>query len=1203
MNKKIWRNLAIIGGVVAVALPIPILATMKQVKQEEQKSAIKYNFNNQLFNSKQEIYDYVDQYAINDQNEQEIPITWTLNVDNKLKEFNSPQEVNQYLENMIHTYQYETNKNHLKTNNDGSLLDSEIRDLYIQDENNQGDKPELIRVYRGKNNSIFKTEKEAKDSYLTVHNAYCFNNIFFNSKEELSNYLDNELLKQTGPKINAVVLKDRYGNYSQSIPVTEFQNPMKPETLAYLKNFIHNNHYSYFKFKNENNVDIYVDENNFSDSKTPFEPNFVTLNANKFKGNYIVYLDKDDGYDLLGPYYVQSGATIESMTDVNNWRKVDGTDEKFIDNSLQLAKITNFFNAVVSQDSNIEFDPEQISFFNVIGDGTNNSIKLQDFQREIDDYFHQLKTYYYNTYNSLQTIYKTMIRGKRYSEFLKLPILFIHTLDRLVRENAKQDIIDLTRIVYTHICQYYDWMLTYIIPSDLLLNADGIHQFSFVELYGVNNKTLDLNYDVDNLVDYITKNYPNLIKAIDFISYVSLFSENLYFLNSVVWDRDLIKNLFKINIEPKEERDFEKIWNLFTCEEDEIEYFSNAIHKTFSINNEYKPLISPLVVDNSMQRMLAKFMDKYIVNYYFAEEKMSFNKNQKADLDKLISLEGWQWVGSGPRKHKIKKEYEYIKWIQEAHNNFNLDDKTTILLFWMYKCLDFKKINFDELNNQNYFDALMSMVVKQLKSMENPDLEKMLNVFDKTQRIINFMPYDFDKDLLTQNNNHYLTTLPILKQYEDKRAHTWIDVKDGVNSITSNSLGLSQGVIDIVNEVIQRKNKNWAEMKSLSKVVNKLTNLSMAIPFVSIAFDIIFNIYQEHTFSYTFKNEDVQYVWNGGKEDLYFYGLIATNQRDIKSMKLLEPIEVIKPRKENNYYYNGNNYYSLEALKEQQLKDILNGTYLYDQENNKSFDVAYSLIPIKYPFEPNHELIADTLEELDQKVIKHIQKYIQNNFRTDSPIVSPSKYIYDGNFIYDVTKSKNDNIKNIIDNINPTLIVQKPVLETGDSRHFKQPIINNNGHEEDNSIPFYKLPYRSFTKGNENYNNADNYIILDSNKINNKFDYLALQTQVADMFYDSFNVDSKLVNKDSLLNESCFSKLTETVYQEPIYMIVDKYHNRKFFLNKNDALKSLYLTYDYHTYYKKETFETIWLGQYAFDNQLKYLEFIDKYIKEVNNEK
>lgn len=505
---------ASLTAIAALTIPVPILITLKQNQEKPELQAKKYQLFNHEFDTENEAMDYGNASALKSATTIDEPMSWSLKMGDRLQNYNDPALANAYLESRIDSYPYQTSRNSLSLNSDHSLLDDEIKNLHFENSPNN----ELATAYRGKNNYFYDSEQKAKLSYLNIHEAYLYDNIYFKTKEELAIYLEKKLTKidPSATKPQAVIIKGKNNQFSTPFLVSDIQNlnsPDRSDTKKAIYDFVENNYQNYFVVKDKENPTQYFNYENIDKIKENFSPNYTQLITNQSKGRYIVDLDKSDKYDLIGPYYVNSDDTIELMMDKKNWRKIDGNDYSIVTNIAHQQLIVKFFDSILGNNYNAKTD--KIFDFQTGVQNPKLAKIASQLQKDVDAYFSVMQQEQPAIYQDLVDIYTTMKQGKRYSEFLKLPVIFLATIDRLLEQRCRQKYIDYTRKIYTEITDYYDLLVKYSLPKTFLKGAKG-SDFDFTNLFEINNFNLDLSYDIESIVSKMYSAFPDLIKGIEF---------------------------------------------------------------------------------------------------------------------------------------------------------------------------------------------------------------------------------------------------------------------------------------------------------------------------------------------------------------------------------------------------------------------------------------------------------------------------------------------------------------------------------------------------------------------------------------------------------------------------------------------------------------------------------------------------------------
>ncbi|MDE6473035.1 MAG: hypothetical protein K2K73_01345, partial [Ureaplasma sp.] len=458
-------------------------------------TASKYSFFDYNFNTKDEIIEYVTSSANVNSRMSKTPYRWTLNVNNKLVTFDNQEELFNYLNNFIETKSYTSYTNSFKTSQDGdeddlktdangALLPSELSKM------NFNENVKTQRVYRGKNNSIHLTEKEAKDTYFEKHEVYYFNGIFFRTKEELSVWLEQNMNNLTDSEVYEITFQNIAGNNSIPINVEKLKADilLSKETNKIpnvIDNFVRSNNKSFIEYKSalQPNTKKYISSEHV-DEIHDYEANYVQLISNQGKGNYIIDTSTEDTADLIGPYYVKSGTEILQITDKSKWKKVSGNDYHVVNEMLQKELICKFMNLILATPPNDPLNPEYNE--SNIEPSKNALYTIPEIQKEINEYFDDLCNNFPNVYKSIQSLYNTMKQGKKFGEFLKTPVLFVHTIDQIIYYNGSQEFIDKTRDIYSKICDHFDKLIYSTIPKTFLKANNGTY-FTTKDLFKVDN--------------------------------------------------------------------------------------------------------------------------------------------------------------------------------------------------------------------------------------------------------------------------------------------------------------------------------------------------------------------------------------------------------------------------------------------------------------------------------------------------------------------------------------------------------------------------------------------------------------------------------------------------------------------------------------------------------------------------------------------
>lgn len=628
MNKKI--KIIISCAFASTIIITPLVTTISILKNNKFENNIQYSFLDQKFKTKKEAFDYANTIAKSYENETKSPIKWSLKDNNELKTFSNQKDVFSYLNQFIEEKAYTSFTNDLKTDAFKALLPSEILKMNF----NSNIKTQTI--YRGKDNSIHFSEEDAKKSYLQIHEVYYFNGLFFRTKEELGIWLEKNISNfNSNSSIYEILFQDIDGTLSMPIRIDDlkkdFANNKTPASIEY---FVKTANKPYFKYENkELNKTFFVSENNLNEISKYYNPKYTQITSNQGKGNYIIDTSTDDEASLIGPYYIKSGTEIKQITDRTKWKKIDGTNYSIADKLKERNIISNFMNLLLANPYN---ESKRI---------INTFFSIKDIQNQIDSYFNLLYKNCPEIYKSLDNLFQTMKQGKRYGEFLKIPVLFLHTLDQMIYYNVDQLYIDETRKIYSLICDYYDEQLYSMVPKKFLLKKNK-EEFSFKKIFGINNQNLDLNYDVDTLVGEVIYEYPNLLEFANFISYFEMGLSKLNTLENIEFSAEHFFKTYKLKLNPELLNEYKLVWNALNSSN-----FENLYENIIKINNDIDPSRAYYYINNFILQQKSNDITKTLISYW---------------LDKTKSIQQFKLSGE-----KIK----YLDQIIKNNEMFNI--KTT----------------------------------------------------------------------------------------------------------------------------------------------------------------------------------------------------------------------------------------------------------------------------------------------------------------------------------------------------------------------------------------------------------------------------------------------------------------------------------------------------------------------------------------------
>lgn len=1106
-------------GVVTIGTVIPVTAVTINNHLKQNYKNERFYFDNKKFNSKNELINYAKSIVTENQYKTVDREKWSINYNNETRYFSSVNDVFEFLDNKIIKHTASTSSD-LNVNYDGSIDDSDIFYLNLDSNNN-----DTITLYKGNNDAYFTNETSAKNSYLQIHEAYLFDNILFRTKEELRSYLElnYDSINDSSDKNIVIVSPER--NYSQPINYDKFVDNNEYE-IEKFSSFINLYSKKYLEIESTNSLgnydytyyDAHDIKNNVGNILAYFDnPSFININSNRGKSNYIVDLNIDDSANLYGPYYTEGTSALKNITNPDSWTRVEGTSWNFNDNQVTADLLSSFVDLIIFEDDNSKFP-----------------FSIKDIEKETEKYFSFLEEKYNSVYNSIISLFNTMKKGKRYSSFYKLPVLFIKTIEELIYVKAKQDAIEMTRSYYELVAENYDKKLYSIVPSIFLepKSISKYKKFSFVDLFMIDSKTFDLNTDIESFVDIIMDEYPNFMEFLNFISAPIYFGS--YFPNLFQYNKTFVKYVnpkYNFNFN-KFQKYFEELWIVFST--NDIDFVEQFIKKIYNEN-------VAIEIDNETLSYL-------ISQICFTKELLCKNieKNIKDSIQNIIN-----WVPgvdielgffNGLSNKFINSIIELYK-----YNNNSIDYKIFSLLKIIaklskpYAINSFKPFKYNEISLFKLGELLSTRITL--------DINKILTTIAPNWSGINFL------------FNLLPSSIEINAKWENIfKATTAFSNK--VSSLLYKSKEILEGL--------------GKSEEAIKKILGPFKQVFKFIPYVQVASIVLDLLTPKNTkFSYVFESEGTKYIWDGGNETEMLFGIVKISHSNINDMKINNPIEVTKKKIENGYYYNGKIYFDLQTLKRQQLDDILNGRFLYSNSGisiKHSFDnLSNQVYSVKKGFNK-----VGALNDDDYDLIDDVYKNVVNK---DKKYIIENVFTFANGYTFDKNLSIQRNIDNVVEKIKPVKIAMQPILN---SDNF--PI---NG----DSIPIYKLPGKSWTTTSGlSENTLDNYVIVDPNEDNTtNDDYLET---LKDLFYSKFNVETKTILKTDLYKFDKFSSYKTNIDKFFIYEVLLDNGYRKFFNDKSDALIWFLQQCDFKTYDIENNFsEYYYDGQY-FNNIETYLNWI-----------
>ncbi|MDE6472915.1 MAG: hypothetical protein K2K73_00675 [Ureaplasma sp.] len=833
-------------------------------------------------------------------------------------------------------------------------------------------------------------------------------------------------------------------------------------------------------------------------------------------------------------------------------------------------------------------------------------------QKEINEYFDDLSNNFPSVYKSVQKLYNTMKQGKKFGEFLKTPVLFVHTIDQIIYYNGSQDFIDKTKDIYSKICDYFDKLIYSIIPKSFLKANNGTY-FTTKDLFKVDNNNLDLNYDIETLIGEILYEYPHFYECIQFICNTEMYLSKLNTLENIEFSTDFYKSTFNLDLEPIFFDEYKLIWDTLNSK-DLITLYENAE----KINPEMKEIIPYYYINNFLNQQCSNKVSKIAISYWLNPEKA---KQEFADelgekeievleeISKPSSNNAWFKLSTiiySDVQNYYRENFAFLKKLYESEQTVDPILFSRLILYMIFH------------NNRNNFETIFA----------NKDIESIkqeINSFVKLNILSNYNNLEKYPQILFSRNNSILDKvvskygIESIKFPDLSNQPTFFKKKPPLTPLEKDvrrlkfgnyfrrmSTSIKCGLGTFTKFFKPKENKLWTTLAFVTNAVSLLfSSTALICPFmggVAAILEFLASvIYKSEYFSYIFETNDVKYIWNGGFEESWLLGLKKGECSTIDDMKLLEPMQVVKPNNLQGYYYDGKTYGDFSKLKYTQLNDILNDRY-----SNDKLKKVYSLIDLENEVEPNIEFYSESIDDLLISISNHIRELISNDVFDDDQIVKKSTYKFDS-FVYDELDTLQNNTNKILGSIKPMLIAQIPKLNPKGHKLSNKPICNDSNNFDDCSLKPYKLPGLSWTSNGGYFENDDtNFIMVDQNISDDKNsskskgnEIINYKKQLEDKFYASFEVDSKEIEYQFINNIDLFSEISSKIESNFCYFAKGKNNQRKIFLSKNDAINWLLTEFNYKTHFVLEEIETVVFDDLKFSSYDEYMNWVYENIREV----
>ena len=1029
-NKWISKNIVlstITTSIVAVPVSVGIVQLDNSIKR--------YEFKGMKFNSLNSVEKYVKKNSkVETERVQVAENKWSIELEGIKYTFDSPEELRDYLFNsFIKKEQYTTtlNLNERVDLGTGKLMltDEELATLH----KGGTESAKLIDVFLGKSDAAYKNADDAQKSLFMVQDAYYFNGMYFNSKEELRKYLISDYLQNkdnVNLSFNTIVLVGPNGSKSNPIKVDK-DNP--EETVGYIDGFIRSNYVTTLEYTNsvsQNTIQIdnknkheKLDEINMKDLS------YQHVYSNQGESRYVLDVTTGDEHNLMGPYFYQGNLDAGAFANKSMWKKANNIKKQVYEESKIDQAIGDFF-SIVSND-NVQLGQEENNDDNAPA-LFRTFITNESGQRIDPAFIEDLHKFDPKLAQEVLDMNENLTKTKRFNTFYKVPILYSFILERLLTYSNSQKMIDITVKYFTDVANFLqDAIEIAVVDESLLYREIDNKRFSVVDLFNIGNPEFDLNTSMESFMGEI-KTFKKMIAAI--VTYTGALN-NINMLGGLMQFKGydlspLITNrvIDQVTLE-KITPSLENIFNIYSS----LDY--QTMHKNFVKATSLHTVID---IKNKPESEWEK------------ELETAVTKNTKSPFGLFLRGVGIKNTMLFSLSREVLKEeinqYNKTQKINPKGLLFKLENKVKPFIQLI-----------DANPGINEYQAYMAILI---------DIRSNSGIFNTTSSIANYQAFVQNVGRLT-----FITlAAPVVVANVIDKIYFWyggVINNPGASSAAANKMvnlfeSILNGVSDFKNNLSDRitrsgtyfldglptpeirgKARWWSSLDFFSKLDNALDAINKnVLPIFATAFAafelgmLIFDLLkvEKITDYYVFTTRDgTEFIWNGGETVKKFFGFDVTVTSNISNMILADPIQITLPQLEDFYFFNGIKYYDEREIKLANVNYYLDST---SNLNNPHFKLKFSFD--KKDNDGNLFSTYDSVDLLVDGVLAALRitkksdgTWDVSNIDENSKYIDSTNYAFDSGITTDASNTVDVVASNIVDNIRPTLVSKLPKIDNG----------------------------------------------------------------------------------------------------------------------------------------------------------------------------
>lgn len=1157
------RNVLITSLLTASVSITPAIVLSSQLVD----SSKQITFNGKTFQNSQRLVDYVKKNSVQETNTVENNAKWEFTLNGKTFDFSSPEEMQERLssyvkvENRITSLSDEELSAFVSSSSIGNISSNDFWNV-----TQMGSSTSSVSetpIYQAASDNIVQSEDDAYKSYYQERSAYYFNGLYFNSKEDLKNYLKNDYLLSNN-KITEQKIILKAPNGVSSAPINLSDN----KALSLIKSFISNNYETVVHYEGSNGEKLNLTQKNLSSQYNAIAFNdldYLHVNTNEGKSRYIIDNNIEDSHDLIGPYFYNGNLDVGAFMNKSMWKKSTDVTNKVWQEGKVNSTIGAFFTSIINDDNSLNLKETEnntkssLTIFRTLLAGSNQNISLDE------EYLNHLKSASESVYNEVMTALQTLLKGKKSNTFYKIPVMYSFIMQRLINVQAKKEIINETINYFSKICDYVQAALeTIVLDQSLLVNDKGV-KFNLKDIFNIGNNEFNVNTNVEYFMNKI-KEWPKLIAAM--VVYVEALN-NLSMMGGIIpFAGNDNTFLFDFSVISKEdyyhnEGTYEKIYNTYSqrnytdfankfvsySDLSVVSPIKNKASSTFETELDSVDFFSGIRLGTFLKTVVAKNTLQYdISKNALVSEIEEYKKNKTvvdggllSQLDKALP----DFI-SGTSSDQVDPYQAYIAVISDMRTHGNT-------LTAPHQISSTEAL----LKNMLYFGTSILTSAIMVKDVFNSLFSNVYSIYWNGTTIV---------------NNDSLPT-KIFRPIKNSLKNSYDKVKDSLLKL--NNLIQKKGSYNVTSETFDPKliagqKFSWEKGADLFDKAAPLINSAFLLLQVGLfAYDLFSE--SKATVYYIYTTADgTQFIWDGGQLVSKYLGFVTKETSTIDDMKMLQPIQFTLGQIEEYYYYDGVKYFDKNDLKTVQMNYIFSKDY---KNENKHFTKKYSFDSYAANSVNN---LYDSLDDLTNAVLSNLgitlsadkSKIASYKLNSSSSYLVGSQYSFSTGLLTNFTGTVDVIAQNIIDNIRSTKIVKLPSTTNG--------IVDTNQTDTNVVIPGKVWTSSGITDNTEkaseylvdnSANDVHSQIVDWTNVSNNNFvtpDQKQAEKKASNSIYNLFKSKFKLNSKNvstldltnNLINSTNkFSKINSNSRMINVYSVTvpGKENEVMYFLDKGKA--------------------------------------------------